>query len=437
MFRMLPALCLLPLALGVSCGSGRVGPPERPAIGARDRVALSDSPELAHLATALGGQPMTAGDLFTEDIEFRSAPDPSPLLKRFARRPAPADSAGRVKLRVLSYNVALYDPAWYMEFYDSASPHLEERRAILGRHLFKASYDILFVQEVMTDEDVARLRESASGHGYASYVSPRDRYNDRLMLFVHRDLLAGAGNITAESVPFHQSVELEYFPGPRVWRGYQRFSFEHPRLGTVHLYNTHMTAYAKNWRLRMEQARQLGLDMAAHAGGDGLSILGGDLNSAPYYLLDQWILPDGGVQSDRWMDAMPYALLLHYGGLVDLFVAGKEGDDCLLDLQHGRRVRNLPEVAAELPCGGGGFCEALTPEVLTAIDCNSLHFQSYGGKAYPARLDHLVACDPRGRIHVASSGLDFVERIPLNPSTRAELSNHYGIWAELVVAGSR
>jgi endonuclease/exonuclease/phosphatase family metal-dependent hydrolase len=411
-----------------------VGAPERPAPGPRDAVRLSESPYLAHLARSLDDDDLTAGDLFAGDPEFRSAPDPSPLLRGFSRKSPPADLAKRVGLRVLRYNVALYDPARWMEFYDSASPFLEQRRPVLGKHIFGKSWDVVFVQEVMVAADVERFEKSARAHGYISFVSPRDRYNDRLMLFVRKELLEGSTGVTAASIPFHDSVGVEYFPGPRVWRGYQRVSFTHPRLGRIHLYNTHMAAYSKNWRLRTEQARQLGLDMAEHAAEGGIAILGGDVNAAPYYHLDQWTRPDGTASPDRWKDAMPYAVLLHYGRLVDLFVAGKEGSDCLLDVEAVRAIRNLPERAGEIPGGLDGFCDRLDPVVLTAVDCNSLHFASYGGEAYPARLDHLMACDPRNRVHVAKSGLAYVDKVRLDDSTTAELSDHYGIWAELRVA---
>ena len=195
-----------------------------------------------------------------------------------------------------------------------------------------------------------------------------------------------------------------------------------------------MAAYSKHWRMRMEQARQLGLDMAEHAGRNELAILGGDLNFAPYYKLDEWGLPDGGAASERWREAMSYAVLLHYGELKDLFVAGKRGRKSLLDVETVNGIRNVPERAAEIPGGVVGFCESLEPNVLTAVDCNSLHFQNYGGRAYPARLDHLLACDPQKRIYVVESGLTYTDRVRLNADTKAELSDHYGIQVELAVA---
>jgi endonuclease/exonuclease/phosphatase family metal-dependent hydrolase len=376
---------------------------------------------------------MTAGGLFTNPPRFVRAPDPSPLLRGFSRKAPPKDLDERLALRILSYNVALYDPAWYLEFYDSASPFLEERRRVLGGRIFGDGYDIIFLQEVMVAEDVSRFEKSATEHGYTSYVGSRISYNDRLMLFVKNDLLEASTDLSAESVPFIDSVAVEFFPGPKVWRGYQRFSFTHPRLGRVHLYNTHMAAYSKHWRMRMEQARQLGLDMAKHAGKNELAILGGDLNFAPYYKLDEWGLPDGGTASERWREAMSYAVLLHYGELKDLFVAGKRGRECLLDVETVHGIRNVPERSAEIPGGVVGFCESPEKNVLTAVDCNSLHFQNYRGKAYPARLDHLIACDPQKRIYVMESGLTYTDRVRLNSDTKAELSDHYGIQVELAV----
>ena len=95
-------------------------------------------------------------------------------------------------------------------------------------------------------------------------------------------------------------------------------------------------------------------------------------------------------------------------------LAGKRGKDSLLDVEQIKMVRNVPARAREIPGGVAGFCDCLEPEVLTAIDCNSLHFESYGGEAYPGRLDHLVASDPRNRIYVVESGLAFVDKVRLD-----------------------
>jgi hypothetical protein len=88
----------------------------------------------------------------------------------------------------------------------------------------------------------------------------------------------------------------------------------------------------------------------------------------------------------------------------------------------------------KFPGGMPGYCEDLKPEVLTATDCNSLYFQSYGGDSYPARLDHLVASDPQQRIYVIKSGLAFVDKVRLDEETTAELSDHYGVWVELALS---
>ena len=124
MFQRFPMIGLIPILCCASCGSWRVDPPERPPLGVRDQVPLAASPYLAHLSRALDDKALIAGDLFADDLEFKSAPDPSRLLQGFARKKPPKDLARRIELRVLSYNVALYDPALYMEFYDSASPFL-------------------------------------------------------------------------------------------------------------------------------------------------------------------------------------------------------------------------------------------------------------------------------------------------------------------------
>ena len=90
-----------------------------------------------------------------------------------------------------------------------------------------------------------------------------------------------------------------------------------------------------------------------------------------------------------------------------------------------KMIFNLPERPMKIPGGVEGFSERLDLVVLTAVESNSLHFQSYAGKAYPGRLDHLMACDPRQRVHVAGSGLTFVAKLRLDGLTTAELSDRY------------
>lgn len=79
-----------------------------------------------------------------------------------------------------------------------------------------------------------------------------------------------------------------------------------------------------------------------------------------------------------WLDAISYALYHHDGKLVDLFVAGRKGEDCLFDVADGRKIRNGPERSREIAGGTAGFCQSLKPQVLTAVDCSRLHFQNYG-----------------------------------------------------------
>ena len=69
----------------------------------------------------------------------------------------------------------------------------------------------------------------------------------------------------------------------------------------------------------------------------------------------------------------------------------------------------------------------------SASDCNSLYFDQYGGTEYPARLDHIFAHDPDGRIIAAKSELVFVEKQPFG-SIEVEQSDHLGVAVELFVS---
>ena len=102
--------------------AGGTPPGELPA----DQVALTDSPALAHLATAYP-KASTVADLFERGLQPTAAPDPSAWYthQRNVHATLPRLSSG-TELRVLSYNVGLLDREYLLG--RAFVPNLPERR---------------------------------------------------------------------------------------------------------------------------------------------------------------------------------------------------------------------------------------------------------------------------------------------------------------------
>jgi hypothetical protein len=120
---------------------------------------------------------------------------------------------------------------------------------------------------------------------------------------------------------------------------------------------------------------------------------------------------------------LAYPLLLHFGGLVDLVVMGRSPENAASDVDLGAQVKTVsPE-----------WCAQIGHSTFTASDCNALYRIQYEGTEYPARIDHLLASDPTGRIHVAKSGLIFTDKVHFGDGLVIEPSDHYGIFVDLRV----
>ena len=402
-----------------------------------DDRQLSESQRLVHLQTAFEGD-MTIGDMLRDidGLRVKSAPRPDTLLRTTAEKDDDRPAAGGIPLRILVQNVALLD-AQIFGFIDYAqTPFLAERRRELPGLYIDAGYDILLLQEVWVQEDLERFSQTAQDSGYAAFAGSRDEYNDGLLTLIKNDLMNTDVEADFDGVPYQMQDGTEHFPGPGIKRGYHLVRFEHATLGQISVFNTHMQPYASNWKHRMMQARQLGIAIDSHVNDNELVFVGGDLNSGPYYAADVWTHPDGRDEIGWWKNAIAYPLLLEYAELDDLAVMGRSADNATSDIVLGDAIPNLPEQALETPLGDSAFCEEVPHDTFSATDCNTLYFAQYAGTEPPARLDHLHARDPQGRIRVVGSTLAFTEMMDFS-GVRTEASDHYGVDLQLVIDGDQ
>lgn len=415
---------VLGFALGIGCG------PELPSnLGdvPLDRVVLTDSPVLAHLAQAIPDDAArTVEDLFRERPDFDIPPDPSAWLEavraEHAALPVPQDAVG---LRVLTYNAGLLD-RWY-PFAVVRVPHIDERRGRSAAILLQGDWDILLLQEVWDLRDVETFKDEAAKRGYTLYAGSTEKHEEHgLVILVRTALIDPAATEDRSERTFGFQRDAETFPGPGIARGYLAWRFRHAPTGaTIHVFNTHLTAFPSLSFVRETQVRELGLATQGASSAEDIVLVGGDLNAAPYYPWDTFGEVDGDPVEGWWRNAMAYPLMMHYGGLQDVMAA----------LEGPRDVRWMQQLApfegsfAKQPLGDRTRC-AQFAEAFTATDCNTLYFEQYAGTEYPARIDHILWRDPLARVRVQAAGVVYAE--PLAGES-FELSDHYGLGATLAI----
>jgi exonuclease III len=404
---------------------------ERVALGddVTDNVRVS-STRGGYLSSALAGEPTWADVLAAGDgLGLSTAPDPSSLLSAMSIVDDERSLSG-TGLSVLSYNVALLDVALLGVFEGfRRTPTLEQRRRVLPGLVIERDADVVMLQEVWRDQDVERFTTAGTAAGYAVYVQDRSQYNDGLAVMIKKEIING--NVDINATVFATQDNTEFFPGPGIKRGFLSVHIIHPQIGSMYIYNTHMQAFPDQWKNRLQQARQMGIAIRDEAGED-LAIVGGDFNAGPYYRDAVWKLPEGKEQGSWHQNALSYPALLTYGGLDDLLIMGRAGDDALFDVSLGNTVVNDPTTALETPGASATFCTDTPPVIFSATDCNELYFQQYAATEYPARLDHLFVHDPAGRVRVTQSGLTFTEKRRFD-DVEIEPSDHYSVFARLVV----
>lgn len=360
-----------------------------------DDVPLSRSPDLAHIAAALPGRyahsPVSCL-LSARAPRPERGPDPTALFAAEAAGAEPLASGPIV--RVLSYNTALLGRDYLDKRVEM--PRLAERRPLLAETLLSkaAGHDILLLQEVWDWADVERFEAVAEREGFVVWAGSREHHEEHgLVVCVRANVIEQQG-WRAEGT-YGCQYPLEFSPGPRVRRGWLSWQLT---IGgrDVWLFNTHLAPFPRFWRVRLQQARELGLavaDVAANA----CVVVGGDMNAAAWYPQDHLATGDGRIVGDWWANAMSYGLLRHYGGLTDAAVRG-------------------------------GLVTAPGEEQgHTATDENTLHAYSYLDTEFPARMDHVLV---RGPLAVRSCRIAYRERL----AAGYELSDHYGVEATLQIA---
>ena len=181
---------LLSLAVLCACDLGAIG------IGGdeTDGFKIADSAPTEHLGAALdGGAALTFGQLFEqgEGIAFAGKPDPSALLTATNIVDDERDRTGRAPLSILSYNLALLDAKLLGFIPYAQTPDLDARRKITAGRVFARGVDIVLLQELWLDEDVAEFFSSADEFGYRGFVQDRNGHNDGLGIFIKQSAIAG------------------------------------------------------------------------------------------------------------------------------------------------------------------------------------------------------------------------------------------------------
>jgi endonuclease/exonuclease/phosphatase family metal-dependent hydrolase len=399
-----------------------------------DNTSLIDSPYLRHLALAIGCEgAMTARELVhNSDVIYITAPDPTQLLQNMQRKNQTKSSGQKKSLRLLSYNVALLDANAFGIFNVIKTPLLEERRQVLPESIFTQDADIVFLQEAWI-ESTTHFLSTAQKYGYKHFIGERQKYDDGLMILVKDSLIDHAEPVEVERKPYETQYYLETYSGAGKLRALLRVSLDVATLGRIHLYNTHLLSFRLNWQNRMLQARELGRHIAYTTTEHDLVFVGGDINAGPYYRDDEWAGVVSSRAGDWWRNAAAYPLLLHYGQLDDLMIMGLDAKDADVEVRLGKSV---PNQAIDLtkPIGAyAEWCKQISHVIFTATDCNSLHLRQYPGFEQPARQDHLFVRDPEHRVRVKSRSLVLTERFWLTPDIETELSDHYGVLANISV----
>lgn len=423
------------LILGLmGCKSEALVPPSDLGSIPQDAAKLADVPELKHLgAVYAGGAEATVADLY-RNTSFTAAPDPSELLRADQASNAANVNEGTA-LRLLDYNIALLDVHVFGFIPYNHTPYLDERRGELPALILGAGYDIIGLEEVWQPQDLAAFEAEAAKDGYLSFHGPRDQYDDGVLVLIKKELVAPGTTPVATSQAYEAQDPKEYSPGPKMKRGYVEVSFEHPTLGRILVFGTHMLAFPDKWAHRMSEARQLGHRVSGQMGDDALAFVMGDMNAGPYYPTDTWTPPKGDVETGWWANAASYPLLRYYGGLSDLYLRGRPAEEATADVDLGKKLVELGKGKPNDQVVVSEVCpDLLFPDRYTVSDCDVLYGMQYKDTEYPARMDLVLAADPRNRVYVTGSKTAFTERKSFNGSPEMEPSDHLGVSVDVRIA---
>jgi endonuclease/exonuclease/phosphatase family metal-dependent hydrolase len=397
-----------------------------------DEVRLSDDPRLAHLGEALGGkQGLLARDLFTE-LPLKAGPHPGALLRAFSSDNPDAHPLAQ-SLVVRSYNVGLLD----ISLFGSGlrileGPELKARRGVLFERVFSGNVDAVLLQEVWADDDIQKALSAGADAGFSCHTFTEEGGKTGLITCLHKRGLMGRETQGWAQEFEGPAADVISYAGDVV-RSMAWVDFSWAGVGKMRIYNLHLSPLFDGRFLRMYQMRAVGLHAKSQT-EKRLTLLGGDLNASPFYAQNGWEDGEGQSQWGWWEAAVAYPLGLFYGGFSDLMIRGRPLEESDDEVSHAKALIHHFDNSLNEAYGDESQCPALNRAGLTATDCNALHFAQYAGKEPPARLDHLWAADPTGRIRVERSRLIFTEREVDVGGKSMELSDHYGVEAELWIA---
>ena len=412
------------LCVCIGCASGmRPGPGSLDA----DRMPLVESSSLAHIGQVTPVLDDEVHSLFQRgEDDLSSAPNPTARMESIkATHAALPELNSTVDLAVMTYNLGLLD--FRVLGYAVQSPALEARRSTTPSKVFELGHDVLLLQEVWRWQDVDVLAREAHAHGYVIWPGTPERHEEHGLVIAVRAERIGGGTVLDEG-RYAAQQKVERWPGPDVRRGWLSFGFQ--LAGTdrhITFYDTHATAHMRHWRTREQQARELGAVVRTQ---EGVVVLGGDLNSPPYYGQDIWMTGMGDALGGGWNNAVAWGLWQHYADVIDMvaMVAGAE------DVKLQDRVPQDWTRFLYAPYGSELWCERMRGSLFTATDCNALYFEQYAGEEPPARLDHLMLRDPGGHVRVEGVKVVLHTRQVMDEGAAVEPSDHYGLVAHMRVA---
>jgi hypothetical protein len=422
----LPPTVLLILAI-VGC-PGNVPLPDGIGDGDGDMGVLEDKPHLRHLADALNrSADVTVADLFLdEELEFVRSPDPSQLFEdRYWEHQLLPSVHSFNTVKVLTYNTGLLSRTYLGNLVEV--PEYEARREVMPHRVVLSGFDVLLLQEVWEWEDAVAIAEVAEGFGFATWYGDEETHVQHgTFMAVRESLIDDSEDQDKYEFQFESQYKAEESPGPNIKRGWLEWEFTLADNGRrVRLYCAHASAFPEQWLRRDLQMREMGMSMRT-VEDETILLVGGDMNAGPYYKTDIWTGPDGDIEG-WWDNARAYPLLMHYGELWDVHGAAQ----ILQDVVRGDTVPiGVPGMTVQ-PYGDVEWCADTPSDTFTGSDCNSLYFDNYAATEFPARLDHLMVRDHLDGVRVVSSELQFVEPIDWGWDVQFELSDHYGVGAEL------
>ncbi len=419
---MLTALLLLG---GLVCAGTATPAPRPPPLGEHpdDRVSMADIAVLAPIAASLpvSADPSLARWLGPQATPLVTQVDPT----RFWSTEANADRGNQdgSPLRVLSYNVGLFDRQSWLSGRQYRRAEVPVRRGAVAEAVVGDDWDIILLQEVWNPADVKRFAVVAEREGYVWFAgSDRHHSEHGLMILVRGSLVSGAQARTEGR--FVDQRRAEHRWGLGIARGYLTWSFTHAPTGRrIRVATAQLLPAPASIHVRNLQARQLGIDLAA-SDQETLVILGVDLGSAPWYPED--ILEEiPGESGPTWRPhATTLPVLRHYAHLVDAATFGYPLDDGHAPYAYptwtsGWRKRPL-----------AGNCHLTPPNTFTATVCNSQFFAAHGGNISPARSDMILVATPDAQTGIQGLHLAYTDPVSLRGRT-IELSDHYGVALEL------